>query len=69
MELKVETGEYPLIRNVRDVIESPDGQVTVERVRETDGEITGEIACTLGKLTADEKQILLDGCLINYYRR
>lgn len=68
-ELKVETGEYLLIRNVRDVIESPDGQVTVERVRETDGEITGEIACTLGKLTADEKQILLDGCLINYYGR
>ena len=28
-----------------------------------------EIAATLGDLTDDERQILLDGCLINHYGR
>ena len=29
---------------------------------------TGEILCTLDSLTEDERQILLAGCLMNYYR-
>ena len=29
---------------------------------------TGEIRCTLDSLTEDERQILLAGCLMNYYR-
>ena len=28
-----------------------------------------DVSLSLGALTEDEKQILLDGCLINYYRR
>lgn len=67
-ELKIENGEYLLIRNVREAV-AGDGQVTVERVSAADGQIFAEVACTLGALTADEKQILLDGCLINYYRK
>jgi len=31
------------------------------------GENTGEITVTLGELTNNERQILIDGCLINYY--
>ena len=27
-----------------------------------------EIKLSLGGLTADERQIIVDGCLINYYR-
>jgi aconitate hydratase len=33
------------------------------------GEKTGEIAAALGELTDPERQILTDGCLINYYAR
>jgi aconitate hydratase len=33
------------------------------------GEKPSEISVTLGELTDDERQILLDGCLINFYRR
>ncbi len=29
----------------------------------------GKVMLTLGELTDEEKQIILDGCLINYYRR
>jgi len=32
------------------------------------GDKPSEIAVTLGELTDTERQILLDGCLINYYR-
>jgi aconitate hydratase len=33
------------------------------------GEKTAEITATLGELTDNERQILLDGCLINHYAR
>ncbi|MDR2942664.1 MAG: hydratase [Treponema sp.] len=33
------------------------------------GEKTGEISSALGALTDEERQILIDGCLINYYAR
>jgi len=33
------------------------------------GEKTGEITAALGELTDAERQILIDGCLINYYSR
>lgn len=67
--LKIGNGEYLLIRNVREAVEGDTGQVMAERIREKDGQVSGTFACTLGELTADEKQILLDGCLINYYSR
>lgn len=67
-ELHIENGEYLLIRNVREAISDGTGMVIVERIREADGQVSGKIACTIGELTADEKQILLAGCLINYYR-
>lgn len=67
-ELHIENGEYLLIRNVREAISGDTGEVAVERIHETDGQIFGEISCTVGELTSEEKQILLAGCLINYYR-
>lgn len=57
------------IDGLGDTVSSNNKIVIVWKSGETDGEITGEIACTIGKLTVDEKQILLDGCLINYYGR
>jgi aconitate hydratase len=33
------------------------------------GDTVTPIQATLGELTGSERQILLDGCLINYYRR
>ncbi|MCI8742650.1 MAG: hypothetical protein HFG63_08475, partial [Lachnospiraceae bacterium] len=27
------------------------------------------LTCTLDRLTEDERQILLDGCLINFYKK
>ena len=31
--------------------------------------VSGEIRCTLDILTEDERQILIAGCLMNYYRK
>ena len=36
-------------------------------VTTTDGTVT-EFKCSIGPLTAPERQIIVDGCLINYYR-
>ena len=40
--------------------------LTVEQLRSF---ASGEIRCTLDSLTEDERQILIAGCLMNYYRK
>lgn len=66
--LNVPVGQYLLIEHVRSLI--ADGADEVE-VKVLDGENPGRcirtISCTLDSLTEDERQILLSGCLINYY--
>ncbi len=65
-ELPFEVGDYIYIKGIREAVET--AAETVEALVVRDG---GNIAFTLNmpKLTADEKQIILDGCLINYYRQ
>lgn len=72
-ELTLLVGDYVLIPNVRDMIlrgEKPvEAQVFGGCQEASKGQGSKKISCTLDDLTEDEKQILLDGCLINYYSR
>ncbi len=72
-ELTLLVGDYVLIPNVRDLIlrgEKPvEAQVFGGCQEASKEQGSKKICCTLDDLTEDEKQILLDGCLINYYSR
>lgn len=61
---KLEKGNWVLVKNV---IEGIDLDATMTGYV-FDGSSVTEIPLTLGALTPDEKQILKDGCLINYYK-
>jgi len=56
-------GDYIFVPNVREGI-LHGGDIPAYIVGETLREVTFRV----GELTPDEKQIILDGCLINYYR-
>ena len=58
-------GDYVFIPHVREAVQSG---APVQACILRDSSIVGEATLTLGELTEDEKQILLDGCLINFYR-
>ena len=61
-----ELGDYVFVPGVREaVLEAKDNFPAY--VVKADGTIK-EIRLSLGGLTADERQIIIDGCLINYYR-
>ena len=61
-----ELGDYVFIPGVREaVLEAKDNFPAY--VVKADGTVK-EIKLSLGGLTADERQIIVDGCLINYYR-
>ena len=59
-------GDVVIIKNLRDVIIGGESEFDAVRVR--DG-VCKDIKLSAGALTEAEKQILLDGCLINYYKR
>ena len=61
-----ELGDYVFIPGVREaVLEAKDNFSAF--VVKADGTVK-EIKVSLGGLTPDERQIIVDGCLINYYR-
>ena len=60
-----ELGDYVLIKGVKDAIASGAEKLTAV-ILKPDGE--KETSFSLGKLTDDERDILLRGCLINYYK-
>ena len=61
---KLAKGTWVFIRNIRtSLLEDKD----IEAYAITDGELSS-LKVSLGDLTPEEKQILADGCLINYYR-
>ena len=61
-----ELGDYVFVPGVREaVLEAKDNFPAY--VVKADGTVK-EIKVSLGGLTADERQIIVDGCLINYYR-
>lgn len=70
-KITVKEGDYLWIRDVRERIGRGEEPFEAEIIRNTeDGMIRGELLlCTFDHLTEEEKQILQDGCLINYNRR
>jgi len=57
--------DYILVKDVRRVLEAGEEEVTAYVL----GEETKEFKLDLKGLTQNERQIILDGCLINYYRK
>ena len=62
---EVKKGDYIYIPGIRKAVEEKAPEITAYVVK-TSG--ISKITLKLGELTADERQIILDGCLINYYK-
>lgn len=67
-DYKLEIGDCIYIPNIRQAISLGLPEFPALLLRENAGK-TEQIKLQLLPLTADEKQILLDGCLINYYAK
>jgi len=65
--LPFKNGDYIFLPDIRYEVESAADRIRAFRIDPATGEVS-EFAMTLGELTDDERQIILDGCLINYYR-
>ena len=63
--LPFKNGDYLFVPDIRKAVESREDVITAYVVG--DEELTG-FELRLGQLTDDEREIILDGCLINYYR-
>ena len=61
-----EIGDYILVLGVRKAVESKNNTFNAVVIKEN-GE-TKPLNLSISALTDDERQIILDGCLINYYR-
>ena len=59
-------GDYIFIPELRKSILEKNGNITAYAVK-PDGTVT-PFPCSIGSLTDAERQIIADGCLINYYR-
>jgi aconitate hydratase len=64
-ELPFTKGDYLFIPNIRSAVQNKASEVTAYVVK--DGTLK-EFCLRLGEMTDDERQIILDGCLINYNR-
>ncbi len=70
--ISLKEGDYVFIRDVRKAIEEKEDSIELEILEyKEDGavNVSGKMICTLDSLTDEERQILLDGCLINYYKK
>ncbi len=64
-----EIGNWVLFRDVRAAIRDKKDEISFVVFREEDGKwAQKEYVCRLGALSEEERQILLDGCLINFYK-
>ena len=63
-DLPFANGDYLFIPDVRKAVEEKWDSITAYKV----GEELTPFTLTLGELTDDEREIILNGCLINYYR-
>ena len=63
-DLPFANGDYLFIPDVRKAVEEKWDSITAYKV----GEGLTPFTLTLGELTDDEREIILKGCLINYYR-
>lgn len=62
----IELGDYVYLPKIRTEIEAKEKTHKAYVVR---GESIMEIELSLGELTDEERQIILDGCLINHYKK
>jgi len=65
-ELPFANGDWLFIPGVKKAVEEKAPEISAYTVR--DGKLE-KFALTLGDLTDDEREIITDGCLINYYRK
>ena len=65
-EPELDIGDYILVIGVRNAVESKADSFNAVIIKEN-GQ-TKPLPLTVSALTDDERQIILDGCLINYYR-
>ena len=63
-ELPFKKGDYLFIPDIRKAVEEGAKEVKAYTV----GDILKEFALGLGEMTEDEREIILEGCLINYYK-
>lgn len=63
-DLPFENGDYIFMKDVRSMLLENTKEVTAYNVSRG----MKEFQLTIGDLTADEREIILQGCLINYYR-
>ena len=63
-ELPFKKGDFIFIPQIRKAIEEKWSEVNAYTV----GDTMKEFTLKLGELTDDEREIILKGCLINYYR-
>lgn len=63
-ELPFDNSDYIYIKDIKSVIENKTNQIKAYNVTQGMKEFT----LSLGELTDDEREIILKGCLINYYR-
>ena len=63
-ELPFKNGDYLFIPDIREAVESGVTEIKAYVV----GDSLKEFTLKLGEMTDDERTIILDGCLINYYR-
>ena len=59
-------GDYIFIPDLKKAILEKNDDITAYAVK-PDGTVTA-FQCFIGPLTDPERQIIVDGCLINYYR-
>lgn len=63
-ELPFKKGDYLFIPGIREAVQQKATEIKAYVVRDTMEEFT----LTLGDMTDDEREIILKGCLINYYK-
>ena len=64
-DLPFAKGDFIFLPDIRSEVENELSEIKALAVTSSG---VKEFTMTLGELTKDERQILLDGCLINYYR-
>jgi aconitate hydratase len=66
-KLPFANGDFLFVPQIRRAVEEKKGSITAYRV-DAEAGCLHEFELRLGDLTDDEREIILDGCLINYYR-
>lgn len=63
-DLPFKNGDYIFVENIKDAVVNKNDDIKAYVVNEE----FKEFKLSLGDLTNDEREIIIDGCLINYYR-